>query len=281
MNQILVTEKLYVTPELKRKKKMYKINFILSVFLICLLFSYYIYAEYDKNKSEEISQEILADLDLGGNFDEIEDNTTARIENNVLIVTLDEEQSNKEEIDITKLAKDIERYIQNVEQQTQNIEQQTQSQNVQQQAPIVEQEIYKTGSGASYVTDAVLKIPSLDINYPVLKTSQENTDEVLKISLVKYWGCNPNEVGNYVVVGHNYKNKKMFGKLPDIQIGAIVELTDLTGRTLKYEVYDKYIVQPEDTSCTSQKTGGNKELTLITCRTYGTQRQVVKAREIK
>ncbi len=275
MNQILVTEKLYVTPELKRKKKIYKINFFLSVFLICLLFSYYIYAEYDKNKSEEISQEILANLDLGGNFDEIEDNTTARIENNVLIVTLDESASNNEEIDITKLAKDIETYIQNVEQQTE--EQQQTGENV----PLVEQETYKTNSGANYTTDAVLKIPSLDINYPVLKTEEEHIDEVLKVSLVKYWGGNPNEVGNYVVVGHNYKNKKMFGKLPDIQIGATVELTDLTGRTLKYEVYDKYIVEPNDTKCTSQKTGGNKELTLITCRSYGTQRQVVKAREVK
>lgn len=267
MNQILVTEKIYVTPELKRKKKLYKINFFLSVFLICCLFSYYIYAEFDKNKSEEVSQEILASLDLGGNF-EIEDNTTARVENNVLIVTLDENQSNNEEIDITKLAKDIETYIQSVEKNKNKGE-------------AIHQEVYKTASGAEYVTDAVLKIPSLDINYPVLKTAEEHIDEVLKISLVKYWGNNANEEGNYVVVGHNYKNKKMFGKLPDIEMGAIVELTDLTGRTIKYKVYDTYIVDPSDTSCTSQKTGGKKELTLITCRTYGTQRQVVKAREIK
>ena len=27
MNQILITEKLYITPELKRKKRMYKIKF--------------------------------------------------------------------------------------------------------------------------------------------------------------------------------------------------------------------------------------------------------------
>ena len=59
MNQILVTEKIYVTPELRRKKRNYKIKFFLSVFLVCLLFSYYIYAEYDRNKNEEISQEIL------------------------------------------------------------------------------------------------------------------------------------------------------------------------------------------------------------------------------
>ena len=45
MNQILITEKLYITPELKKKKKLYRFEFFLSVFLICVLFSYDIYAE--------------------------------------------------------------------------------------------------------------------------------------------------------------------------------------------------------------------------------------------
>lgn len=273
VSQILVTEKIFVTPELRRKKKVYKINFFLSVFLICILFSYYIYAEYDKNKSEEISQEILASLDLKDMTtapslpDLPEDDTTVRIENNVLIVTLDEETANEQEIDITKLAKDAESYIANVENNN--------------NSTIQEQPTYTTESGATYTTDAVVNIPSLGINYPILKTSQEHIDEILKISLVKFWGGEPNTVGNYVFVGHNYKNKKMFGKLPDIQNGAIIEITDLTGRTVKYKVYDKYIVQPEDTSCTSQKTDGKREITLITCRTYGTQRQVVKAIEVK
>ena len=42
MNQILVTEKIYVTPELKRKKKMYKLMFVIigkygSQQIFCLL----------------------------------------------------------------------------------------------------------------------------------------------------------------------------------------------------------------------------------------------------
>ena len=77
MNQILISEKLYITPELKKKKKMYKIDFFISVFLVCILFSYYIYAEYDKNKNEAISQEILSNVEFE---DEIEDDTTIRSE---------------------------------------------------------------------------------------------------------------------------------------------------------------------------------------------------------
>ena len=63
MNQILVTEKIYVTPELKRKKKIYKILFIISLFSIISLCSVYIYAEYDRNKQEGISGDILSFLE--------------------------------------------------------------------------------------------------------------------------------------------------------------------------------------------------------------------------
>lgn len=38
MNQILVTEKLYITPEFKRKRMLYKIEFFLSVFGVCFIF---------------------------------------------------------------------------------------------------------------------------------------------------------------------------------------------------------------------------------------------------
>lgn len=254
MNQILVTQKIYVTPELKRKKKVYKMNFFLSVFLVCILFSYYIYAEYDRNKNEEVSKEILASIDLG---DYEEEPTGIRMENNVLIVTLDEQSSNREEIDITKLAQSVQTQIKNKENK---------------------REIFTSESGDTYSIDSVLNIPSLGINYPVL---DKTTDELLKISLTKFHGNDPNERGNYVIVGHNYRNKKMFGKLSEINNGDKIELTDLEGRTLTYEVYDKYIVEPEDTSCTSQETKGKKEITLITCTNYGTQRLVVKARKEK
>ncbi|MBO5479149.1 MAG: sortase [Clostridia bacterium] len=258
MNQILVTEKLYVTPELKRKKKMYKFNFFLSVFLVCSLFSYYIYAEYDRNRNEEVSKEILASIDLKYYEEEEKTkNSDVRMEDNVLIVTLGGQLKEREEINITKLAASVQSQIENKKK---------------------EKEIFTTETGDTYSTDAVLNIPSLEINYPIL---DKTTNELLKISLTKFWGGDPNEVGNYVIVGHNYRNKKMFGRLSEIQIGDKVELTDLEGRTLSYEVYEKYTVNPDDTACTSQHTNGKKEITLITCTNYGTQRLVVKAREIK
>ena len=88
MNQILVTKKLYITPELKRKKKVYKFDFFLSIFLVCILISFYIYAEYARNKDEEVSQEILANMNIS------EDTTVA--DSNVLIAVLDDEEQTEE-----------------------------------------------------------------------------------------------------------------------------------------------------------------------------------------
>ena len=63
--------------------------------------------------------------------------------------------------------------------------------------------------------------------------------------------------------------------------GDIIEIKDLRGTTLKYSVYDKYIVDPDDVSCTSQLTDGKKEVTLITCTDDSKKRVIVKAREIQ
>ena len=250
MNLILVTEKLYVTPELKRKKRIYKIELFLSVFLICLLFSYYIYAEYDRNKSEEVSKEILAEIK------EQVDNTVKKDENDKIVVILEVPGTQEDNEDKT-------------ENQNNN---QTKTNNTK-----IDTKTYTSKDGVKYTTEAILKIPKINIEYPVLSAT---SDALLFVSLNKYWGPQPNEVGNYCIVGHYYENGKMFGKLHKLKNGDKAELTDLSGNTLKYQVYNKYVVEPTDTRCTSQLTDGRKELTLITCTNGGKQRLVVKLRQV-
>lgn len=251
MNQILISEKLYITPELKKKKKIYKIDFFISVFLVCILFSYYIYAEYDKNKNEAISQEILSNVEFE---DSVADDTTIKFSDNSIVVILNTE-------DPYEVV-----YSHQVEEEQSEIENE-----------VIARNTSVTNSGQEYYTTAIVNIPSIGVNYPILNTT---TDELLKISPCYFWGPKPNEIGNYCIVGHNYRNSKFFSKVPTLENGAIIELTDLTGRTLKYSVYDKYLVSPSDVSCTSQRTNGKKEITLITCTNDSSQRVIVKAREI-
>ena len=259
MNQILVTEKLYVTPELKRKKRIYKLELFLSVFLICLLFSYYIYvykrqyiyAEYDRNKSEEVSKEILAEIK------EQVDTTVKKDENDKIVVILEVPGTQEDNEDKT-------------ENQNNN---QTKTNNTK-----IDTKTYTSKDGVKYTTEAILKIPKINIEYPVLSAT---SDALLFVSLNKYWGPQPNEVGNYCIVGHYYENGKMFGKLHKLKNGDKAELTDLSGNTLKYQVYNKYVVEPSNKSCTSQLTGGKKEITLITCTDDSQGRYIIKAREVK
>ena len=249
MNQILISEKLYITPELRRKKRMYKIDFFISIFFVCILFSYYIYAEYDKTQSEAKSQEILSSITFEDNS---VDDTTIKFSDNAIVVILNSEDPfsvvYSEEID---------------EEPNMN--------------EVIDRNTSVTESGQEYYTMAIVKIPSIDVEYPVLNTT---TDELLKISPTKFWGPEPNEEGNFCIVGHNYRNKKFFSKVPTLENGEIIELTDLTGRTIRYSVYDKYVVSPDDVACTSQVTDGRKDLTLITCTNDSKQRVIVKATEV-
>lgn len=233
MNQILVTDRLYVTNKLKKKKKLYKIQFIASVILVFVFSGWYIYSEIDKNSAEAVSQDILSGITIDTN-----DETTS---DEPLVVAM---------------------------QDTEIIEEQSQKQ--------ILNGTYSDENGVTYKYESILNIPSLGVEYPVLS---ETSEELLKISINKFWGGSPNSVGNYCIVGHNYKSGKMFGKLAQINNGDIVKLTDLSGNTVSYKVYNKFVVYPENVECTSQKTNGLKEMTLITCTNGGKQRLIVKCRE--
>ena len=248
MNQILVTQKLYVTPGLKRKKKFYKFDFFLSVFLVCILFSYYIYAEYDRNKSEEVSKDILESINIS--FNQANEEDANAEESEIIRVLLNDTNSNVNEI------------IENEEPS---------------EIPVAAPSVYEE-NGIKYEAIGVVSIPKLGITYPILaKPTDDQMEAMLKISVCKFHGPDANEVGNLCIVGHNYHNSKFFSKLSTLANGDIIEIKDLHGRTLEYKVYDQYVVEPTDVACTSQLTHGRTEITLITCYNNGKQRTVIKA----
>ena len=67
----------------------------------------------------------------------------------------------------------------------------------------------------------------------------------------------------------------------DLEVGDIVQITDLDEKTIDYEVYDIHTVDPDNTDDTTQKTNGRKEVTLITCTDNSQQRVIVKCKEKK
>ena len=260
MNQILVSEKLYVTPELKRKKKLYKFNFIVSIMLVIILFSYYVYAEYDRTSSDK-SEQILSQIQVVPT-PVVKDTTIAsapiKLEDDVLVVVLDDE--NQEEVNLDELMQANENAGERLDTKT-----------------------YITKNGGAYTTVAVIEVPKIDITYPVIyseDTSEQTTEDLLKISVVKYWGPEANAPGNFCIVGHNYHNKRFFSKAATLENGDSIYITDTNNETLEYKVYANYVVEPDDLKCTSQLTNGATDVTLITCTMTGKQRTIIKARAV-
>ena len=262
MNQILVSEKLYVTPELKKKKKLYKFNFITSIFLVIILFGYYVYAEYDRNESDK-SEEILASIQVVETplaVDTTIADKTIKLEDDVLVVYLDDTLEEAEEINLDELIEANKNASSRLDTKQ-----------------------YTTKNGAMYTTVAVIEIPKIDITYPVIysnDTSEQTVEDLLKISVVKYWGPEANEPGNFCIVGHNYHNKRFFSKAATLENGDSIYITDTNNKTLEYKVYANYVVEPNDLKCTSQLTNGATEITLITCTMTGKQRTIIKARAV-
>lgn len=127
-----------------------------------------------------------------------------------------------------------------------------------------------------YKVVGIINIPKINIEYPILeKTNKES----LKLSITKFYGEKINQIGNVVLAGHNNLNNKMFGKIDKLENGDIIELTDSQMVTIKYKVFDKYIIDPNDISCIYPVDENSREVTLITCTNRDKNRLIVKARE--
>jgi len=129
-----------------------------------------------------------------------------------------------------------------------------------------------------YEVVGIIEIPKIDIKYPIVG---ETSDEAMKIAITKFWGNNINEIGNYTMAGHNYKNGTMFGEAKYLEIGDIIKMTDLDLNTLEYEVFKIYTIDPNDVTCIESVDPNAREITLLTCTNGHKNRLVIKAREIK
>lgn len=128
-----------------------------------------------------------------------------------------------------------------------------------------------------YNIEGIIEIPKIDLKYPIISKTDDKT---MKISVTKFWGNTINEIGNYTIAGHNNLDGTMFGKVKKLQKGDVIKLTNLYGKTIEYKIFDMYVIDPNDVTCTKIVEEGTKEVTLITCTNGRKNRLVTKAREI-
>lgn len=85
--------------------------------------------------------------------------------------------------------------------------------------------------------------------------------------------------GNLCIAGHNYANQTHFAKLSSLQEGDMLQIYDLNGSPVSYQIFEKLEVLATDTSCIDTQITDTRQVTLITCNTIKGTRIVVKAKE--
>ena len=143
-------------------------------------------------------------------------------------------------------------------------------------------------------------ISRINRNVPIVKVSSENLikrnwsglesdiQQALRYGVVHYPGtAEPGENGNVVITGHSSyfswdpgRFKDVFALLHDVVIGDKIVVYH-NQKKYFYQVYDKFIVTPDQINLLTQN--GENRLTLITCTPVGTnlKRLIVLAHPIQ
>lgn len=121
-----------------------------------------------------------------------------------------------------------------------------------------------------------MEMPKTNFKYPVLAPNV--TTKKLETSVVFLYGNGLNQVGNSVIIGHNYRNGLFFSNNKKLSIGDKIYVTDNDGNKIEYTIYDKFETTPEDTSFYQRDTSGKPEITLSTCTDDSKARLIIFAR---
>ncbi len=142
-----------------------------------------------------------------------------------------------------------------------------------------------TGSGSSnekptykgFGVVGAIEIPKTNCEYPILD-SDAMSPKGLETAVIFQWGAGINQVGNSVIVGHNYRNGMFFSNNKRLNTGDKIYVTDNSGTTLTYTIYDKFETTVSDTSFYQRDTAGKPEISLSTCTDDSSARLIILAR---
>lgn len=120
-----------------------------------------------------------------------------------------------------------------------------------------------------------IEIPKIKLSYPILK---EASTSAIDKSVAMLYGVGPNNPGNTLIIGHNYRDGRFFANNKNLSIGDKIYITDLKGKRLAYTIYDKFETTTEDTEFITRNTNGAREISLQTCTDDGSLRLIILAK---
>lgn len=131
-------------------------------------------------------------------------------------------------------------------------------------------------NGINYTVLGKITIRKINIYEPILK---ENTKEAYDTALVKVTGVDLNKNGNAVIGGHNFMKGNYFIKINRLVKDDVITITDLSGSSVNYYVYEYKTTTIDDPSYLTQPENKDEKIvTLVTCTKGGKERYYVKAK---
>lgn len=122
----------------------------------------------------------------------------------------------------------------------------------------------------------IIEIPKINLYYPVFSNISE---DLLKTAPCKMYGTSPNEQGNICIAGHNYNNNMFFSKINILTVNDKIYLHDISSNKYVYKVFELSEVLESDLSPIFDYNSNFKQLTLITCNNFNSNRIIVKAKQ--
>ncbi len=123
-----------------------------------------------------------------------------------------------------------------------------------------------------------IEIPKTNLKSVILEKVTKQSIEIA-IAILYTTGGGLNQPGNTVLVGHNYRNGTLFSDNYKLSNGDIIKITDNSGTTIEYEIYDIFETSPEDTEFMTRDTQGRREISLSTTTDDARGRLIILASE--
>ena len=127
---------------------------------------------------------------------------------------------------------------------------------------------------------AMLEIPKLDLMVPVV----EGTDpKDIKYAVGHFKDTDmPGTAGNFAIAGHrSYTYNEYFNRLDELENGDTIKVKTIDGKMYTYKVFEKLVVEPEETSVLMSTE--EPIITLVTCTPIrkATHRLIVKGKLVQ
>ena len=134
----------------------------------------------------------------------------------------------------------------------------------------------RTSSYRGYTMIGTIQIPKTKIKSPIVDKATPNS---ISAAVGVLYGPGLNQVGNTVLVAHNYRNGTFFSNNKKLVNGDKIYITDSSGLKVEYTIYNKYETSEMDFSYATRNTEGKREISLSTCTTDPSKRLVIWAKE--